>query len=76
MIKMRLPAGSSSVSFSGVEYKGKKGIVEVPEEAEQTFYSFGLLTVGKNVPEDEPASEPEPVVVEPVVPTEPEAPTE
>ena len=64
MIKMKLPAGSHSVSFEGVEYKGKKGIVEVPEEAEQTLYSFGLLTVGKNEPDEEqetrPAPDPDP----------------
>ena len=80
MIKMKCPAGSSSVSFEGTEYRAKKGIVEVPDEAELTLYSFGFLTVGKNVQEDEPVPEPEPTptqepapeVTEPA-PAEPEA---
>ena len=61
MIKMRCPEGCSAVSFEGKEYRAnKKGIVEVPEEAELTMYSFGLLTEGKNVFDGDPAPSPEP----------------
>lgn len=60
MITMKVPFGTSSVSFQGIEYRAKKGVVEVPEEAEQTLYSFGLLTVGKNVQEEPDEAEPSP----------------
>ena len=78
MIKMKCPVGNSSVSFEGIEYRAKKGIVEVPEEAEQTLYSFGFLTVGKNVQEDSVEADPEPAPApaEEPAPEEPAVPTE
>lgn len=51
-IKMKLPEGTSVVSWSGKEFHSDdKGCVLVPVEAENALLSFGLLTVGKNVVE-------------------------
>lgn len=48
-IKMKCPEGRNAVVFEGREYRAdKKGVFELPEEAEITMYSFGLLTIGKN----------------------------
>jgi len=52
-IKMKNSDGVSSVFVGGQSYAvGKKGIVEIPAEYEDTMYSFGFVTVGKNIPAD------------------------
>ena len=58
-LKMYSPEGSKSVSLGGQNYEAnKKGIIEVPAEFEDTMYSFGFITVGKNIPiePEEPVS--------------------
>lgn len=43
MVKLVAPAGVTSASFDGVEYKvDKKGYVEVPVAATLQLYSFGF----------------------------------
>ena len=58
-LKMYSPEGSKSVSLGGQNYEAnKKGVIEVPAEFEDTMYSFGFITVGKNIPiePEEPAT--------------------
>lgn len=57
-LKMKSPDGTTSVSLGGQNYEAnKKGIIDVPAEFEDTMYSFGFITVGKNIPieAEEPA---------------------
>lgn len=59
---MKCPEGMRVVSVMGREYRpDRNGIIEAPLEAESTLYSFGLLMLGKNLPE---VQEPEPVQAE------------
>lgn len=51
-IRMQCPEGMTCVNVLGQEFRAdRNGVVEVPAEAESTLYSFGLLTIGKNVEE-------------------------
>ena len=48
---MKSPSGSTSVSLGGQNYEANRnGIIEVPTEFENTMYSHGFITVGKNIP--------------------------
>lgn len=50
-LKMKSPEGTVSVCLGGQSYEAnKRGVVEVPAEYEDTMYSFGFVTIGKNIP--------------------------
>ena len=74
-IKMKSTDGAVSAFVGGQNYEvDKKGIIEVPVEFEDTLYSFGFITVGKNtLPADvEVVQAPNPVAAEQVTAEEPE----
>lgn len=51
---MRCPDGTTTVSVGGQQFiANEQGVVAVPAAFEQSLYAFGLLTVGKNVPDPE-----------------------
>jgi len=50
-LKMKSLEGSTSVSLGGQNYEAnKRGVIEIPVEYEDTMYSFGFVTIGKNIP--------------------------
>ena len=64
-IKMKSTDGAVSAFVGGKNYEvNKKGIIDVPVEFQDTLYSFGFITVGKNtVPAEFDAVQiPDPVV--------------
>lgn len=55
-IKIKSPSGSTSVCLEGKMYEGdKKGVIEVPEEYENTIYSLGFIVIGKNIFDESPS---------------------
>lgn len=46
MAKLTAPAGVTGCSFDGAEYKVKKGVVDVPDEAVDALSSHGFRPVG------------------------------
>jgi hypothetical protein len=58
-LKMKSPSGSTSVSLGGQNYEAnEKGVIEIPAEYEDTMYSFGFITIGKNMLEEPETDEP------------------
>ena len=56
---MKSLEGTTSVSLGGQNYEAnKRGVIEIPAEYEDTMFSLGFVTIGKNVPPepDEPAT--------------------
>lgn len=51
---MKSTDGAVSAFVGGKNYEvNKKGIIDVPVEFQDTLYSFGFITVGKNTAPDE-----------------------
>lgn len=59
-VRMKCPEGTTTISVGGRQFiSNREGVVEIPAEYEHSLYAFGLLTIGKNIPEPEPEPDPE-----------------